>query len=308
MHSPTFDEAIAAIIDENGGVHLNDGPGSLFALVPDSPSDDKEVNVFIKPINNDFKQNQRRGLSQNHIIVINRTQLAGTQSANNRGIGARLRQPQQQYIAIQHQALTPTNYRNNSNSITNTNPKPSESQRSSARNPRQRIHIIVNNRTQVQEIPIDDQIDFQRIPVIHQSPNANRYSTSRSTVDHNRRPLPALNPQSVRTTTPAPRRESTERSQRIQNSDASYQTVNSNARTLSPEFSLQPEIVSKRKETIPQRPPPVYRTPEPFSVAQACNQKACRLPDCLCSGSDVPGIKNAYNIQLIFLNINYMLY
>ena len=41
---------------------------------------------------------------------------------------------------------------------------------------------------------------------------------------------------------------------------------------------------------IPSRPVPLYQTPEPFSTATKCNEDNCRLPDCFCGGTEIPGI------------------
>ena len=320
LQNPNFEEAITSIVDQNGGIHLNDGPGSLFSFAAADDGDgDDEVSVFVKPINTEVKQNIRRGLpNNNQIVVINRTQLALTESnprANSRyqqnNQQPIQRQPPQQqphYVTIQHNVNNPYNQRENrslkaSNWSQPANLPPQHSQRPQSRTPRQRIHIIVNNRTQVQEIPIDDPIDFQRIPAIHQtSSSVNRYSNNRNEL---RRPVPiATPPPTIRpttTTTPVPRRETTERQSQRQTQSERRQIDRSNVRTVSPiqrDYDIKPEVVSVRRETIPQRPPPIYRTPEPFSTAVACNQKACRLPDCQCAGSDIPGIefgRNSYH-------------
>ena len=44
----------------------------------------------------------------------------------------------------------------------------------------------------------------------------------------------------------------------------------------------------------PARPTALYETPEPFSVATECNEDICRLPDCFCGGSVLPG--NGHNL------------
>ncbi|XP_054157517.1 uncharacterized protein LOC128955863 [Oppia nitens] len=309
LNNPNFDEAIAAIIDENGGVHLNDGPGNIFQLVNQEPSgSDKEVNIFA---GSELKQNQRRGLSNNHLNHISRTNGSIPQSTNHRGGSRFLPTPR---TVSQHNPYIPNTSRDSNNvNVRYVDTSAQRSVATSNRSPRQRIHIIVNNRTQVQEIPIDDPIDFQRIPAIHQSlppspPANNRYSNPRpvpTAVDHNRRPITVSsgqrqqqqqNPRSIQTTTERPVR-TTERAVRTHNSEVQYVSVNDRRQPTtnhrgfsqaSADYGIQPEIVSARRETIPQRPPPVYRTPEPFSTAMACNQKACRLPDCFCSGSDIP--------------------
>lgn len=311
LQNPNFDEAIAAIVDQNGGIHLNDGPGSLFSLVASDDGDEDEVSVFVKPINTEVKQNIRRGLpNSNQIVVLNRTQLAliePNSRANSRYQPSQQqiqRQPQQpHYVTIQHQITNPYTQRENRTLKASDWPQPpsvplpappaspQQSQRTQSRGPRQRIHIVVNNRTQVKEIPIDDPIDFQRIPAIHQTA-VNRYSTANNRNDH-RRPIATTAAPTTRATTPVPRREATERPILRQNPSERRQ-IGSNVRTVSPipqpNYDIQPEVVSVRRETIPQRPPPIYRTPEPYSTAVACNQKACRLPDCFCAGSDIPGI------------------
>jgi hypothetical protein len=284
LHSPNFDEAIAAIIDENGGVHLNDGPGSLFSLVSqDKPQTEQDVNVFVKPLNTDLRTNTRRGLPQNQIILINRTQLSTQPSSrtSNRYQQTQ-RQPQPQQYLPHHQVIsTPLNFRDSN--------KPQEQQRPNdrQRSPRQRIHIIVNNRTTVQEIPIEDQIDFQRIIV---TPSSNRYSSSRSN-DQRRQPPTVITTQTLRTTTPTPR-VTTERRVIPEKTylTASERRVSNNQRPTNPrsEF-VQPVVVPVRPVTIPQRPPPKYRTPEPYSLAVKCNERSCRLPDCYCGGTEIPG-------------------
>jgi len=49
LQNPVFEEAIAAIIDENGGIHLHDGPGGLYGIVPPDTVSDHHVNVFSRP-------------------------------------------------------------------------------------------------------------------------------------------------------------------------------------------------------------------------------------------------------------------
>jgi len=49
LQNPGFEEAIASIFDENGGIHLHDGPGGLFGLVPPDTVSDHNVNVFSRP-------------------------------------------------------------------------------------------------------------------------------------------------------------------------------------------------------------------------------------------------------------------
>ena len=331
LNNPNFDEAITAIIDEHGGVHLNDGPGSLFSLV--SSDHDQEhgdgVNSFGKPpINSEVKQNIRRGLTESQLILLNKTQLALLDSrANSRYQPSQRNFLQTASYSTQHDRAPLGheihNYtrRDNYTRIPEFRQTYTQNSRSNSRTPRQRIHIIINNRTQVQEIPIDDQIDFQRIPAIQQSPpQVNRYSNPRTNIDHTRRNLPVVTqsppvtrqaqvtrqPQ-VRTTTPVPRQKETTERQRTQVVNDRRQ-LSLSGRPLpppQPAYELEPQITSVRRETIPQRPSPMYRTPEPYSTAVACNQKACRLPDCFCAGSDIPGIYNSTIlkglIQFIFL-------
>ena len=305
LHSPNFDEAITAIIDENGGVHLNDGPGSLFALVaPDQSPGEDEGNVFLKNINSEVKQNIRRGLTESQLYLINRTQLALQDSRAK----SRYQYPQrnQQHTtsystqhdrpALGHETGTLPPRHNFTRTAELQQPL---TQRPNSRTPRQRIHIIVNNRTQVQEIPIDDEIDFQRIPAIQQTPpQVTRYSNPR-TIDHIRRPLPVATPPPppVMTTTPVPRRETTERQRAQVNERRQLSLSGRTLPPIQPEYNIQPEITSVKRDTMPQRPSPIYRTPEPYSTASACNQKACRLPDCFCAGSEIPGNSNSANYK-----------
>ena len=308
LQNPNFDEAIAAIIDENGGVHLNDGPGSLFSLVGQAAGE--EVDIFVKPISSEVKQNIRRGLTPNKIVLINRTQLALTEGTNTRSNSryqpTQRQTPQLSSQYIQHQVPQLRDNRESGSRQPLQESQPQQqrldSQRTNTRTPRQRIHIIVNNRTQVQEIPIDDPIDFQRIPAIQQTATqVNRYSNSR-TIDHNRRPLPPVNnTRPIRTTTPSPiRREPP--TERPQERRQILSDRRPNPRTIAPtllDYDSPPELPYVRRDTIPQRPSPIYRTPEPFSTAQACNQKACRLPDCLCAGSDIPGNKELDQLKFL---------
>lgn len=39
----------------------------------------------------------------------------------------------------------------------------------------------------------------------------------------------------------------------------------------------------------PARPAPMYETPVPFSTAVKCSDDICRLPDCFCGGTEIPG-------------------
>lgn len=45
---------------------------------------------------------------------------------------------------------------------------------------------------------------------------------------------------------------------------------------------------------IPARPPSVFGTPEPFSAATKCSEEVCRLPDCFCGGTEIPGKKKDF--------------
>lgn len=41
---------------------------------------------------------------------------------------------------------------------------------------------------------------------------------------------------------------------------------------------------------IVSRPPPLFQTPLPFSTATKCNENQCKLPDCFCGGTEIPGM------------------
>jgi hypothetical protein len=43
------EEAIASYVDENGGIHLHDGPGGLYGLVPPDSVSDHHIDVFSRP-------------------------------------------------------------------------------------------------------------------------------------------------------------------------------------------------------------------------------------------------------------------
>ena len=40
---------------------------------------------------------------------------------------------------------------------------------------------------------------------------------------------------------------------------------------------------------IPSRPMTLYETPVPLSIATKCSEELCRLPDCFCGDTKVPG-------------------
>ena len=49
LQNPDFEEAIASYMDENGGIHLHDGPGGLYGLVPPHTVSDHHIDVFSRP-------------------------------------------------------------------------------------------------------------------------------------------------------------------------------------------------------------------------------------------------------------------
>lgn len=49
------------------------------------------------------------------------------------------------------------------------------------------------------------------------------------------------------------------------------------------------------------RPKPIYPTPKPFSPAEKCDSRKCKLPDCRCGGTDVPGNLSPKQIPQIVL-------
>lgn len=49
LQNPDFEEAISSYVDENGGIHLHDGPGGLFGLVPPHTVSDHHIDVFSRP-------------------------------------------------------------------------------------------------------------------------------------------------------------------------------------------------------------------------------------------------------------------
>ena len=49
LQNPDFEEAIASYVDENGGIHMNDGPGGLFGVVPPQTVSDHHIEVFSRP-------------------------------------------------------------------------------------------------------------------------------------------------------------------------------------------------------------------------------------------------------------------
>ncbi|UXI21078.1 uncharacterized protein NH340_JMT07021 [Sarcoptes scabiei] len=53
---------------------------------------------------------------------------------------------------------------------------------------------------------------------------------------------------------------------------------------------------------IVSRPPPLFQTPLPFSTATKCNENQCKLPDCFCGGTEIPGglpVKDVPQLVLI---------
>nr|XP_027205619.1 uncharacterized protein LOC113799218 isoform X1 [Dermatophagoides pteronyssinus] len=56
---------------------------------------------------------------------------------------------------------------------------------------------------------------------------------------------------------------------------------------------------------IPSRPVPVYKTPEPFSNAIKCSEQLCKLPDCFCGGTEIPGELSVKDVpQLVLISFD----
>lgn len=79
-------------------------------------------------------------------------------------------------------------------------------------------------------------------------------------------------------------------------------------------------LVIKQRTTappkLPSRPKPLYPTPQPLGPAGKCDSKICRLPDCNCGGSSIPGGYRPENIpQMVMItfddainDLNYDIY
>ncbi|OTF69346.1 hypothetical protein BLA29_007758, partial [Euroglyphus maynei] len=56
---------------------------------------------------------------------------------------------------------------------------------------------------------------------------------------------------------------------------------------------------------MPSRPAPVFKTPEPFSNAIKCSENLCKLPDCFCGGTEIPGGLSVKEIpQLVLISFD----
>ena len=51
---------------------------------------------------------------------------------------------------------------------------------------------------------------------------------------------------------------------------------------------------------VPSRPMSLFPTPDPFVTATKCVDKACRLPDCFCGGTNSPGIIRSSKAHLAY--------
>ena len=58
---------------------------------------------------------------------------------------------------------------------------------------------------------------------------------------------------------------------------------------------------TKEPPKFASRPKPIYPTPKPLSAAEKCDPRKCKLPDCRCGGSDVPGKLSPKQIPQIVL-------
>lgn len=170
-----------------------------------------------------------------------------------------------------------------------------EATRNQERRPRQRIHIVVgnnnnnnnNNQTrskgfiapELSSLNINHELlgeDYQRQAV--PSPTA----TTRRRIP-SRKVIPSTSTTTTTTTTPLPIRFTTEKQQ-------VYLVKNEKQNQRRGQNRV--EVVQLRPAGHPSRPEPRYQTPEPYSQAVKCNPKACRLPDCYCGGTEIPGINS----------------
>ena len=62
---------------------------------------------------------------------------------------------------------------------------------------------------------------------------------------------------------------------------------------------------SNQAVTLASRPKPLYAQPKALISAGKCEKRKCRLPDCRCGGSDIPGDLHSKQIpQLVMLTFD----
>lgn len=63
----------------------------------------------------------------------------------------------------------------------------------------------------------------------------------------------------------------------------------------------KPAFVATTPASPPYRPEPLFPTPTPLSSAQKCDPRKCKVPDCRCGGTDIPGEFSPEEIPQIVL-------
>ena len=109
------------------------------------------------------------------------------------------------------------------------------------------------------------------------------------------------------TTTPKPTKRTTVSTTTTTTSTPKKKTTISVVRQLSAKRSrpTNKRLVVKYKTTVPPKPPsrpkPVHPTPVPFITAEKCDPKQCKLPDCNCGSSTIPGGLKAKQVPQIVM-------